>query len=44
MASTVTTLDVLSKKLNSLATKDDIKQFRAEIQRVIDSGHNNVVK
>ena len=33
--STVTTLDVLSKKLDSLATKDDINQFRAEIQRVL---------
>ena len=27
----VTTLDVLSKKLDSLVTKDDINQFRAEI-------------
>ena len=42
--STVTTLDVLSKKLDSLATKDDINQFRAEIQRVIDSLHNKVDK
>ena len=31
MESTVTILDVLSKKLDSLATKDDINQFRAEI-------------
>ena len=37
MESTVTTLDVLSKKLDSLATKEDINQFRAEIQRLIDS-------
>jgi len=44
MESTVTTLDVLSKKLDSLATKDDIDQFRAEIQRVIDSLHNKVDK
>ncbi len=44
MESTVTTLDVLSKKLDSLATKDDINQFRAEIQRVIDSLHNKVDK
>ena len=44
MESTVTTLDVLSKKLDSLATKDDINQFRAEIQRVVDSLHNNVDK
>ena len=27
----VTTLDILSKKLDSLVTKDDINQFRAEI-------------
>ena len=44
MESTVTTLDVLSKKLDSLATEDDINQFRAEIQRVIDSLHNKVDK
>ena len=44
MESTVTTLDVLSKKPDSLATKDDINQFRAEIQRVIDSLHNKVDK
>ena len=30
--------------MDSLATKDDINQFRAEIQRVIDSLHNKVDK
>ena len=44
MESTVTTLDVLSKKLDSLATKDDINQFRAEILHVIDSLPNKVDK
>ena len=44
MESAVTTLDVLSKELDSLATKEDINQFRAEIQRVIDSLHNKVDK
>ena len=44
MESAVTTLDVLSKELDSLATKDDINQFRAEMQRVIDSLHNKVDK
>ena len=44
MKSTVTTLDVFSKKLDSLATKDDNNQFRTEIQRVIDSLRNKVDK
>lgn len=38
------TLDVLSKKLDALATKDDINQLRGEIERAIDSLGNKVDK